>query len=78
MDARYYDYNIGVTTDESLEIAEMEELDVVGQIVADILEDEENDSENLINLYINADETERAIMDSMLINICGYTVNHPA
>lgn len=75
MKKELYQYNIGKTTDVMIKKAEEKNLDLVGQIAEEIFNDDENDTSNLLRLYKEANETERAIMDSMLVSICGWTMN---
>lgn len=70
-----YDYVRGSTTDDEIRSAVEKRLDVVSAIRNAMETDDENDSMRLLSLYEEADETERAITDVLMINICGYTLS---
>ena len=74
MDRKKYDFCLGDTSKEFINCAIKEKYDVVTQIINSGLTDDENDSKFLLNMYLDADEKERAIMDAMLVCICGYTM----
>lgn len=62
------------TTDLDLQKAEDNDLDVVSAIIAEGCTDDTNESRLLIELYKNADGRDRALMDTMLICICGWSM----
>lgn len=66
-----YGYLVGNTTDEDLQ----EDKDVITRISMEMFDDDENDSVKLLELYRHADERERAIMDAVLVCICGWTMS---
>ena len=70
-----YDFAKGSTTDDEIRSAVKKRLDVVSAIRNAMETDDENDSMRLLSLYGDADETERAVMDVLMINICGYTLS---
>lgn len=47
-------------------------LDVITPLQTEILNDTENNSYQLLSLYEDADEHERALMDTVLVCICGW------
>lgn len=67
-----YDYLLNATTDEMLTDGK----DVITQISLEMFNDDENDSQKLIDLYKAADSRERAIMDAVMVCICGWTMGH--
>lgn len=66
------DFALGCTTDDDVAT----DKDVISYIQAEMFNDDENDSIKLLDLYRNANEIERAIMDSVLVCICGWTMSH--
>ena len=66
------DFTLGCTTDEDL----AGDKDVIAYILTEMLSDDENDSTKLTDLYRQANETERAVMDSVLVCVCGWTMGH--
>ena len=86
MDKKYYDFLLNVTTDEELHEAlnKIEETEdewgdsnysIIGSIFSAMGMDTEDDSKYLLKIYLNADTKERAIMDAVLICVCGYTMS---
>ena len=74
MERDRYDFIIGSTTDTEIQNAIEKHIDIVSYIKCAIETNLENDSIRLLSIYEEADETERAIMDLALINICGFTM----
>lgn len=75
-----YSHALGRTTDESLKRAKerYKEDCCTGSIIMEIYNhmssDTEDDTIHLLDLYLEADKKERAILDSMMVCICGYTM----
>ena len=65
----------GETEDQTIKEAQENKCDIVGQIMEEMMSDDENDTERLLFAYENATEEERAIMDYVLVCLCGYTMN---
>lgn len=63
------------TSTEDIASALKERLDVVGQIMNDMMTDDENDSKKLLCIYQNSSPEERGIMDYVLVCLCGYTMH---
>lgn len=49
-------------------------LDVITTIQEQMLNDDENDSDRLIRTYEQADAAGKALIDDVLISICGYSM----
>lgn len=71
---RLYDWARGETLDNSIKEALNKDLDIVSEICLAMETDSENESRKLLNRYLAANEQERAIMDDMLVTLCGYTM----
>ena len=72
---RLYDWARNETSDKIITEALEKDLDVVSEIYAAIATDSENESRKLLNRYLSANEQERAVMDDLLVMLCGYTMN---
>lgn len=70
-----YDFMLGNTTDEEIDSAIDGNLDIVSVIRMEMTDDDENDTHHLLSLYKEADKKERAIMDALMISICGWTLS---
>ena len=69
------DWAKGLTTDDDIKLIDGNEglIETLKYSIAEeIQSDEENDSYHLLELYKQADENDRALLDSMLVCICGY------
>jgi hypothetical protein len=86
MDKKRYDYLIGYTSDDELNDAlnRIEETEdawgdsdysIIRTIYSSMESDTEDDSKYLLKMYLDADEKERAIMDAVLICVCGYSMS---
>lgn len=80
MNEMLYSHALGKTKDTSLKRAKeryYENCDT-GSIIMEIYNhmssDTDDDTIHLLNLYLEADKKERAILDSMMVCICGYTM----
>lgn len=69
----YYYCFLNDTTLEKLK--EAEEKDVISVIQEEMATDTENDSAKLIDLYQKVSKEERALLDYMLVCLCGYTMS---
>jgi hypothetical protein len=65
----------GLTSDEIIAEAQEKNLDVVSQITEEIMTDDTNESSRILDLYKRANSQERAIMDALLIDLCGYSMS---
>jgi len=74
MNKTFYNWACGATSTGTIEQAITDELDVISTIETEILSDESNESMKLLAMYKDATEEERAIMDTMLVDICGWTM----
>lgn len=74
MDVKFYNWAKGNTTKEDVEYAINEDLDVISQIQTEMMTDYDCDSMSVLVDYMNANEDERAIMDALLINLCGWSM----
>lgn len=70
-----YDFMLGNTTDEEIDSAIDGNLDIISVIRMEMMDDDENDTHHLLFLYKEADKKERAIMDALMISICGWTLS---
>jgi hypothetical protein len=86
MDKKRYDYLIGYTSDDELNDAlnRIEETEdawgdsdysIIRTIYSSMESDTEDDSKYLLKMYLDADEKERAIMDAVLVCVCGYSMS---
>ena len=85
MDKKYYDFMLDETTDdvlkEAMKIIEENEdeygsdYSISGTVSMQMFSDEEDDSNRLLEMYLDADKKERAIMDAMLVCLCGYSMS---
>lgn len=85
MDKKYYDFMLEETTDdvlkEAMKIIEENEdeygsdYSISGTVSAEMFSDDEDDSNRLLEMYLDADKKERAIMDAMLVCLCGYSMS---
>ena len=71
-----YDYAMYMTSEEECTKAIDNQLDVVSAIEKEIATDTENDSMYLLRMYKEANDETRALMDAMLIAICGWAMSH--
>lgn len=74
MECKFYDWAKGKTKTETIQRARKAEYDVVNQILIEMETDTENESMKLLSDYAKANESERAIMDSFLVRLCGFTM----
>jgi len=49
-------------------------LDVITTIQTQMMSDDTNDSDRLIRTYEGADEATKAVIDDVLITLCGYSM----
>ena len=63
------------TTDDDIEKATREKLDIVTAVKAQMDSDVENETANIIRMYAAANAEERAIADYLLVQLCGYTLH---
>lgn len=86
MDVKHYDWLVGTTTDEELNTAliKIEESEdewgdsdysIINKIFSFMATDTKDDSKYLLKMYLDADDKERAIMDAVLICVCGYSMS---
>ena len=71
-----YEYLAGSTSKTEAKDALDDNLDIVSCIQQEIAFDDENDSRYLLNAYINANDHDRAVMDSVCVNLCGYSLSN--
>ena len=71
---KFYETFKGYTKDESIEAALNSEVDVISKISEEMMTDEENESDGLLRDYLAASEIERSIMDSVLVRLCGWSM----
>lgn len=69
------DYAKGMTTDESVKKALENRYDVCEVLTTEILSDCDREPHAALQLYADANEHERAVMDALLINLCGWSMN---
>ena len=69
---------VGSTTDELLKrgaaAEESEEIDILTTLKEEVDSDCDGKGRRLIGLYFFANERERAVMDTLLVEICGWTM----
>lgn len=70
----YHSCYKGYTENSDVKKAMALELDIVSQIMIDMESDTENQSAMLLELYLNADEEEKGMLDYLLVSLCGYTL----
>lgn len=67
-------------SDEALEKAQQliddMKVSLVGTIVCEAMEEPDDESDRLLALYRNGDANERAIIDAVLVNLCGWTMKN--
>lgn len=73
--SKFYNWAKGNTTKEKIEHAIEKRLDVINQIFIEMGTDGDADSSALLTDYLMANEDERAIMDTVLANVCGWTMS---
>ena len=73
-DPKFYEWAKGGTKADSILKALVADADVISTIRQEAESDEENESAKLLNMYHNASDEEKAIMDSVLVTICGWTM----
>lgn len=71
---KFYNWAKGNTTKEQIVTAINEDLNVIEQIHKEMITDYDCDSMSLLVDYQMANEDERAIMDTVLINLCGWSM----
>ena len=59
------------TTKEEVQDAIDEKLDIISQVMSEMLSDDENDTTRLLCMYLEGTPEERAIMDEVLVCLCG-------
>lgn len=69
-----FDYAKGCTTQEHIDNAESKNLDVLSVFAEEFNSDADGRSSQIISLYARANEDERAVMDALLIDICGWSM----
>lgn len=74
MERCFFEYCLGTTKDETLNEAIIHERDIISTITEEMLADQGYDPAILLQLYKKADELERAIMDSVLMCLCGWSM----
>lgn len=65
----------GVATDETVKDALDSNLDIIGTIFGEILNDDENQTQYLLQNYLNSTPEQRAVIDDTLIAVCGWGMN---
>ena len=73
--SKFYDCFKGSTTWDNIKDGIELNCDVVNQIQIEMESDTENESYKLLTAYQRANEDERALMDYILVCLCGYTMN---
>ena len=71
---KFYNWAKGNTTKEDIENAIEKHLDVRNQIYLEMETDYDAKSSALLSDYLMANDDERAIMDVVLADICGWTM----
>ena len=74
MERCYFEYCLGKTKDETLNEAIIHKRDIISTITEEMLADQGYDPAILLQLYKKADELEQAIMDSVLMCLCGWSM----
>lgn len=69
-----YEFYLGGTKDETVERAIDYDYDVITVIKKEMETDCDWESLKLLELYLQADEKERAILDAALVCMCGWTM----
>ena len=59
------------TTKEEVQDAIDDQLDIISQVMSEMLSDDENDTTRLLCMYLEGTPEERAIMDEVLVCLCG-------
>ena len=74
MNESRYKFFLGRTKNETLEHAIENDYDVIAKIFEEMETDCDWESSRLLDLYLQADEKERAILDAMLVYLCGWSM----
>ena len=74
----YVDFYKSQTTDEDLrmgfQLVKREE-SIIGKIMAEMVSDGDDDSEKLLDLYLESTPKERALLDCALMSLCGWSLH---
>lgn len=74
----YVDVYTNQTTDEDLragyQLTEQEE-SIIGKITQEMMSDGDDDSDKLLDLYLESTAEERALLDCALITLCGWSLH---
>lgn len=74
----YVDVYMGQTTDADLragyQLTEQEE-SIIGKITQEMISDGDDDSDKLLDLYLESTAEERALLDCALIALCGWSLH---
>lgn len=74
LDKRFYAGTAGMTSEEDIKKATELSLDIVGTIFSEIESDCENETGRILRAYELANEDQRALMDYLLVALCGYSL----
>ena len=72
--SKHFNWAKGNTTKEQIEMAINEDMDVIERIQREMMTDYDRDSMSVLVDYQMATENERAVMDALLINLCGWSL----
>lgn len=72
--SKHFNWAKGNTTKEQIEMAINEDMDVIERICKEMMSDYDNDSMSLLVDYQMATEEERAVMDAVLVDLCGWSL----
>lgn len=72
--SKHFNWAKGNTTKEHIEMAINEDMDVIERIHQEMMSDYDRDSMSILVDYQMATENERAVMDALLINLCGWSL----
>lgn len=72
--SKHFNWAKGNTTNEQIEMAINEDMDVIERIHYEMMTDYDRDSMSVLVDYQMATENERAVMDALLINLCGWSL----
>jgi len=72
---KYHRLYKGDTSEEVIRQADKDKVDIISQLFTEMTTDDENETEKLLELYLNVTDEERALLDYMLVSICGNTLH---
>ena len=72
--SKHFNWAKGNTTKEQIEMAIDEDMYVIERIHREIMTDYDRDSMSVLVDYQMATANERAVMDALLINLCGWSL----